>query len=268
MIWMKKCLIFLILLPLVQCGPIESQEESQPSPLLVTPTLPVEREPHTNPKLLLIGDSLASNTAFSQTLITAFQQFKKNCQGINFEYEQITSFALPSSSPRHFVARSGSNKDWLCRQKRIYHNGTKTDQTGQTFCSGIGSKSPLEKLIEEETPTDLVIALGTNSLAFNGDYIVEKVTDMLSQLPEGSRCFWVAPTYVSQKYHSKIAKVEAALTEALDTHTLTCQLVKTFDEMKKQTQCSRFYVSDGIHHTSCGSQLWGETVFDKICADY
>ncbi len=252
---------------LIQCGPNQGPEVT-PSPFMLNPTLPVERTPTPPQQLLIVGDSLSSNTLFSHTLIDEFSEFAKHCPGVTTEYKKISSFALPSSSPRHMIADSGSHRDWLCQQKRIYRNNTAPDISGEQFCRSIGQRSAFEKLVDEDNPTDVIIALGTNSLAFSGDFIVARVNDMLSQLPEKARCFWVGPTYVSAKYQNKLKKVEAAIIEALDSSPIACQYIATYEAMKNQTQCSRFYVNDGIHHTRCGSELWAEDVFSKVCSVY
>ncbi len=235
---------------------------------MLNPTLPVERERVPPQHFLLVGDSLSSNTDFSYKMIQGFTDFKKNCAAGKTDYKAVSAFALPSASPRHFAAPSGSNKAWLCRQKKIYRGGTADDLSGATFCKDIQNLSPFEKLVDEEQPTDIVIALGTNSLAFNSDFVVAQVTDLLEQLPEFSRCFWVAPTFVSRKYQSQVKKVELAIQEALDTSAVSCKMISTFEAMKNQTQCQNFNGSDGIHHTHCGSQLWAEKVFDDICSLY
>ena len=91
---------------------------------------------------------------------------------------------------------------------------------------------------------------------------------MLDAVSEESRCFWIPPTFVGTQYKTKALNTIEIIREAINEHSTKCIVIDSFDAMKAQTKCSRFVVGDQIHHTSCGSQLWGEFVSEKICQNW
>lgn len=214
---------------------------------------------------LFVGDSLSSGSAFADILVERFGNWESFCGDSKSNTTSNNSYALPSASPRHFVERSGSNKDWLCSQKRIYRNSTSLDMTGSQICQNTSGLSVFNKIVNQHKPTTYAMVLGTNSFAFSASYLEARIHEMLDQMSPESRCFWVTPTYVSSKYEKKSQDTTKTIVNALNRHPKKCLAIESFEEMKKQVQCNHFLVSDGIHHTRCGSQLWGEVVTQKIC---
>lgn len=219
---------------------------------------------------LYIGASQSSGTNLSKVLIEYFRDPGKYCNA-KTQNNKVYSYTRPSSAARHWSARTGSNKDWLCRQTRIWTNGTaSSDTTGPKLCAGITqrSRSPFEGLIDRHMPDTFLIQLGDNSLGFSETYVKDKIKALLDQVPSGSVCMWVTPTYgVGTDLQTKKKRMEGWIRDALKAYTrLTCHLLTSYTEMSMQTTCQPFNVSDGLHLTSCGARLMGEALRKKICA--
>lgn len=219
---------------------------------------------------LYIGASHSSGTNLAKVLIAFFKQPKTFCSTAKTSNNSVYSYTRPSAAARHWSAKSGSNKDWLCRQTKIYTNGTASgDTTGPAMCASVAqtNQSPYQGLINKHKPNAFLIQLGDNSLGFSESYVKGKVKDLLDQIPAGSLCMWMAPTYgVGTELQTKKKRMEGWLRDALKNYTrLTCHLLTSYDEMEKQTTCNPFNVSDKLHMTSCGARLLGETTRTKIC---
>ena len=220
--------------------------------------------------ILHIGDSQSSGTRFAKHMVAFLRTPRASCPGAKAINNTVYSYAKVSSAARHWSAGSGSNKTWLCGAKTVYTNGTASANTnGAALCSGITNKSTsiFEKLIAQHKPTAFLIQLGGNSAGFSESYVKGKVKQMMDQLPTGSLCFWVSPSFSSSKYLTKRKAVEKWLKDSLHAYTrIKCSLLTSIDEMSRQTRCTSFNSSDGLHMTSCGSQIWGELISKKLCA--
>lgn len=215
---------------------------------------------------LYIGDSLSSNTHFANRMVDFLNHPESHCSAFAFNNEnQAQAYARPSAAVRHF-AETGSNKDWLCQQSTIYRNGTGPNLTGTQICANTSGEAIFENLNNGHKPDTLIIALGTNSLGFSASYITSETKKMLAQIQPHQKCYWILPTYVSSTYRDRIIKTRQAITAALSDYNNICIPIETYSEMGNQNQCSSFYVSDGIHHTNCGSDLWAQASIEKICA--
>ncbi|MCB0378067.1 MAG: SGNH/GDSL hydrolase family protein [Bdellovibrionales bacterium] len=259
---MKK-FIFVLSVLCIACHPSAHDNLDPSNPKEVVDD---QRELSSPQTILMLGDSLASETRFAYKMVEYLTQAKDFC-GQAVSYDNLVHFyARPSASPRHFVDSSGTNKDWLCRQKTIYRNGTAANTTGPILCQNTQGVSVFTKLLNKHEPTIVIVELISNSIGFSEAFIKSKVKQTLDQIPDGKLCYWIGPTAVSNKYLAKVRKAERALEEALlEYERLSCPLIKSVDAMLAQTQCEKFNVSDGLHHTNCGSELWAEYVFNNLC---
>ncbi len=228
--------------------------------------LPEEPAPKLLGTSLFIGDSLSSNTEFAHSIVDFINSPEDHCEAFQGStLNQAQSYARPSAAVRHY-AELGSNKDWLCEQKTIYRNGTGVNFTGGELCQGTEGETIFDNLLDGHKPQTLIIALGTNSLGFSATYIESETSKMLTSIDSSKECYWILPTYVSSKYRDRIVKTRNAIKAAIENTNSTCIPIDTFEAMRVQTQCSSFYVSDGIHHTNCGSGLWADEAISQICA--
>ncbi len=227
--------------------------------------IPEEPTPRLLGSSLFIGDSLSSDTRFAHTMVDFLDNPESHCEAFRENsLNQSYSYARPSAAVRHY-AEMGSNKDWLCQQKTIYRNGTGKNLTGSELCAGTLGKTIFENLLAGHKPQTLIIALGTNSLGFSASYIEAETTKMLQSIDTSKVCYWILPTYVSSKYRDRIIKTRNAIKNAIKNSSSSCTPIDTFEAMRVQTHCSSFYVSDGIHHTNCGSGIWAEEAIKQIC---
>lgn len=130
---------------------------------------------------------------------------------------------------------------------------------------GLEDTKKLQDLLEKAQPNHVIFALGTHAKQQSNDFIVNRVTEMLTSLSSDTKCYWVTPTYVSNHHSRRVRRIEKAIIEALDSSSTPCQVISTYDSMKSQQDCASFLKADGIHHTRCGSSLWAEEVFSQIC---
>ncbi|HAA58496.1 MAG TPA: hypothetical protein DCE42_27285 [Myxococcales bacterium] len=233
-------------------------------------TTPPPPPPQGSYNFLFIGDSQSSGSKFAYKIVDYLKQPAGHCTTAKSSNNKVASYAKPSSACRHWAERSGSSKNWLCGASTVYTNGTaSSNTTGAALCSGItsSSKSIFEKRVEVHKPNAFVVALGDNSLGFSSTYVKNKVNDMLNQMPAGSLCFWIAPTVGATKYMTKKRNMEGWIRDAINSNThVKCHLITTISELSSQSTCSSFNVSDGLHMTSCGSELWATTAIKKMCA--
>jgi lysophospholipase L1-like esterase len=219
-----------------------------------------------NRRTLIIGDSLSSGTRFGLKMADFFERPQSYCKNVKDTYQATNSYARPSSATRHWIATSGTNKNWLCKQKTIYVNGTSSRNTsGAALCGAAKGTSVFASLVKKHKANAYFIALGTNSLGMGKASVQNRIKELLAQVPKGSLCFWTPTTLTSSKYIKKARNVEAWTRQALSESSRSCYLIPTIDSVTKRKSCSKFYVGDGIHHTKCGSDLWAQTVIDKIC---
>lgn len=219
--------------------------------------------------VLMIGDSQSSGTSFAKGLVDFFRNPGKSCATAQTKNNGVYSYARVSAAARHWSDVSGSNKDWFCQNSTVYVNGTAAQNTtGSQLCSGITnvSKSVFQKLIDTHKPNTFLIQLGSNSIGFSESYVKGKIKQMLDQMPNNSLCFWVTPTFSSSRYLAAKRDIEAWTKEVTQGYTrISCHVITSISEMSQQTTCSSFYGSDGLHLTTCGSQLWGQLAAQKIC---
>lgn len=212
---------------------------------------------------LFVGDSLSSGSRFGFLMVEFLRNPGQFCSTDNGARNLVKAYARPSAATRHWRARSGSSKKWLCKQKKIYVNGTASrDTSGRELCRASGEQSVFEKLLGIQKPNVVMIALGANSLGFSDRFVTKEIRGMLAQIPRNTLCFWITPPLASAKYLPQIKRMELLTRDAVGDR---CLHVPTVAELTGQTVCERFNARDGIHHTACGSRLWGQTVIDKIC---
>lgn len=259
--------------PMVQTEPpVRPDVPSAPEQRQTPPDPPAPEPPPVRPlRWLHIGDSQSSGSLFASVMISFLKQPQALCSSAKRPVLEVRSYARVSAAARHWTALSGTNKDWLCRQTKIWTNGTATgDTTGPKLCAGITNQSVsvFQKLIQEHQPNAFLIQLGDNSLGFSESYVKSKVKLMLDQMPVGSTCVWVAPTYGTHPtYQPKKKPMEQWLQQAINQSTqVKCLLLTSYDQMAQQTTCTKFNASDGLHMSSCGSRLWGETTRTQLCA--
>lgn len=232
--------------------------------------LPASTTPGTSVTALYIGDSQSSGTNFAKLIVDYLRNPSNHCSNTQTKNNTVFSYAKVSSASRHWSELSGSSKNWLCGASKVYTNGTaSSNTTGSKLCSGITnqSKSIFQKLVAQHQPTTFLIQLGGNSMGFSETYVKGRIKRMLDQMPAGSTCFWVTPSFSSSKYINQRRNVEKWTKDTLKGYTrLTCHVLTSIDEVSRQTTCSSFNSSDGLHMTSCGSRLWGQIIIQKLCA--
>ena len=255
----------------------EPRPEPQPEPMAEPlPELAPEAQPEPTPEptptsltVLYIGDSQSSGTKFAQTMIDALRNPAKYCPQPRSQNNTVFSYTLVSSAARHWSELSGSSKDWLCAAALIYTNGTAPKNTdGPTICAGITnqSKSVFQRRIEVHKPNAFLIQLGANSIGFSESYVKSRIQRMLDQMPQSSLCFWVTPTYSPTSQLQNRRDMERWTREVFQQNTrVLCHILPSIDEISKQTTCNPFHTSDGIHMTTCGSQLWAQVILSKLC---
>ena len=232
--------------------------------------VPASTTPGTSVTALYIGDSQSSGTNFAKLIVDYLRNPSNHCTNTKTKNNTVFSYAKVSSASRHWSELSGSSKNWLCGATKVYTNGTaSSNTTGSKLCAGITSqsKSIFQKLVAQHQPTTFLVQLGGNSMGFSESYVKSRITRMLDQMPNGSTCFWVTPSFSSSKYMAQRRNVEKWTKETLKSYQrLTCHVLTSIDEVSRQTTCSSFNSSDGLHMTSCGSQLWGRIIIQKLCA--
>ncbi|MCB9640970.1 MAG: hypothetical protein H6727_18890 [Myxococcales bacterium] len=232
--------------------------------------LPPSTTPTQSVTALYIGDSQSSGTKFAQAIVAYLRNPGDYCSNPKTQGNTVFSYAKVSSASRHWSEQSGSSKDWLCGATLVYTNGTAAQNTdGTALCAGITNttKSIFERRIEVHKPNTFFIQLGGNSMGFAESYVKSRIQRMLDQMPQGSLCFWVTPSFSSSTYLAKRRDIERWTREVLQSYTrIQCDILTSIDEISMQTACPSFNTSDGIHMTSCGSQLWGQVIISKLCA--
>jgi hypothetical protein len=259
--------------------PEESLPEEQITPEESAPEeVTLEKQPESPPPdlplpsriALHIGDSQSSGTQFARIMVDLLREPSKYCSKVHSRQNAVFSYGRVSSASRHWSEQSGSSKDWLCSQTTFYTNGTAAQNTtGAAMCSGITQiqRSVFEQRILLHKPSIFLIQLGGNSMGFSESFVKSRIQRMLDQMPLGSLCFWVTPSLKSQQYDVRNRDIERWTVETLQAYTrLTCYPLTSIQEMSQQTTCSSFNTSDGVHLTSCASQLWGQFIAQKLCA--
>lgn len=221
-------------------------------------------------RILMVGDSQSSGTSFAKVMVSFFRAPKTVCSTAQTSNNQVFSYAKVSSAARHWSETKGSSKNWLCRATRIYTNGTtSTHTTGVHVCKGIlnQTRSIFEALVALHQPDVFLIQLGGNSAGFSESYVKSRTLRLLNQIPAGRTCFWIAPTHTAAHLKANRVQVVRWIRDTLQRAThVHCTLLESMEDMAKQTSCSSFNVSDGLHMTRCGSDLWGRFTRNQLCS--
>lgn len=231
--------------------------------------IPQSSNPGKQLTFLYIGDSQSSGSQFAKIMVNLLRNPSTDCSNPKTSNNTVFSYAKVSSASRHWSEPSGSSKSWLCRATKVYTNGTaSSNTTGSKLCAGITSQSIsiFQKLIANHKPSGFLIQLGGNSSGFSESYVKSRIKRMLDQMPPSSLCFWVTPSYGTKSLTNR-RNVEKWTQEAIAAYSrIQCSVLTSIQEMSKQTTCSSFNSSDGVHMTTCGSRLWGQLIRQKICA--
>lgn len=255
--------LFVLFFLLTSCGeaPKSATNVSQAAPVITETPEPLQEY-----SVLYLGDSQSSLTPFSRTLNDFFSNLNAQCAQTPLTVSELRYYALPSSSPRHWGAVTGTDKNWLCSRSSVYTNQSPDEKIpGTSLCLDSEGVSVFQKLVRTSNPLLLVLQFGDNSLAFGKDFVVEKIHTLLAELKPEDLCFWISPTWGSQRYVEQKRRMQTWIDEAIQLSGKSCTNIHSLEALSEQSHCPSFYVSDGIHLTQCGSELWGRYITDQLC---
>lgn len=201
--------------------------------------------------ILLVGDSLTCGS-FGQHLLKELSQ-----QG-----NDVTVYCAVSSAPTHWLkglSPSGQKCQSMTSSKPILQS-----------CDGTGKIPTFETLLKRHPSQEVIVALGTNSLAApKADATYAQMAKMIKS--SGRTCTWIAPPHMniaeSKGFPSgRIAALEKNLNSFYDSLAATvdtrCQLIDSRDATATGTPGNK--TIDGVHRSNNAGKHWAQQIAPRL----
>lgn len=173
-----------------------------------------------------------------------------------------TAYCAVSSSPIHWM-RGRNPKGQICQV-------LSTDDMQSQKCGVLGKMPSLSEIQSKHPNTDVLVALGTNSLhSSKPDAAYLSMTQKL--MSNTQACFWVGPPHLdslrARGYPSgSIGKMERNLSDfymgLLNITTGRCTLIDSRPFTEVGT--AGFNTVDGVHRTQAAGKSWAEQVAKSL----
>lgn len=175
--------------------------------------------------------------------------------------DRVTLYCASSSAPRHWV-NAPESEGLRCL--------TSVNGASLAKCSGTGALPPLATLFEQDKYEEIVVALGTNSLAkpaATPDYLVMAKAAAKS----GARCRWIGPPHLrpdqAKGFNPKsLKKLEGNLDSFYESLVADlggeCTIIDSRPVSKLGAPAGA--TSDGVHRGVAAGKAWANALASEI----
>jgi lysophospholipase L1-like esterase len=196
-------------------------------------------------KIVVIGDSHSCGD-FGKQLVKNLSDSSNN---------NVQMFCAGGLSVQHWV--KGFTPPRAVNNCKTFSS----ENTQPIECLGTGQVPQLKKLIQQQQPDQIIVALGTNNIGLNGLPQISEFSDIIEN--KISDCIWVGPPALGQ--NGEICKKYGSnLNQLIEKIKVSTKNACRFIDSRPFTPSDKKSTPDCIHRYGKPAQAWADEVYQKI----